>query len=135
VNPSEQSADELFLASFGRQAECYERALALAEQFSAVSRAGETRIELIAAIAEIVRDVSRLQQDAAEERKRSPTAAPQPDSRLQSAVNRVATLIQRLAERMREAEMILQGRKTQLGPELDLIIRSCQMQKAYQACR
>ena len=118
MNTSDHSPEELLAAGLDRQAECYERALALAEQFSTASQAGETRIGLIAAIAEIVNEVSRIQQDAAKVRTEWRAGGAQAGSRVQSAVSRVTTLIQRLAERMREAEMILQGRKAQLGPEL-----------------
>jgi hypothetical protein len=126
-----QRCEQLLLAAYSEEAECYTRALSLAEALCAACRDGGIRVELIQSIVARMDEVTEIENRMAEPKQHWRGGGFSPGLQLANLLNRLEELIRQLSERIREAEDLLSARKSALAPEFETLIRSQRMLRAY----
>lgn len=131
MNPGAAGRNALLRTAYEQEAECYQRALQLAEDLPALLQQGQDTDEKLRQILTCCDEVKAIEARIAQTKKRWQDQDEELGPELQSVLDRVTELITRLGARIREAEQQAGMQKARLVPELDAAIRSRQMQQAY----
>lgn len=119
------------LVVYAREAECYGRALGVAETLPDVLRQGGDGSEQLRQVVAILDEVATLEASIADIRRHWQQTGRRPGGELQALLRRVTELIERLAVQIGAAEKEATTRRDRLIPDLDAGIRVRRMQRAY----
>jgi hypothetical protein len=117
--------------SYRRQALCYRQSLELAVAIQSALEQGQEVQRELEALAVSMQEISKTEAETKEARQTWDRSGKKPGSELQSLLGEVAHLIRELLARIGEAEKHAQLQADRLGPQLDQLIRSQQMRRAY----
>jgi hypothetical protein len=124
-------AEAALCAAYQKEAECYARALALCDDLSGTLRQGESIDIKLEQVLSVLNEVAETERGVAGHKRVWEESGRQPGAQLLAVLARVSELIERLAARIREVEKEAAQQRSGLIPELDAVIRSQQMQRAY----
>jgi hypothetical protein len=117
--------------SYRQQATCYRQSLELAAAIQSAMEQGQQAQSELEALAASMQEVSNIEAETKEARQIWERSGKKPGSELQTALAEVAYLIQELLARIGDAEKHAQLQADRLAPQLDQLIRSQQMRRAY----
>jgi hypothetical protein len=126
-----QRTEALLGAAFQQQADVYAEALTLADDLLAAWQPGIDPGPVLQKIGAFMAQIASSNAAIAQQRLQWQQSGRKPEPKLQSTMQSVTQLIERLANRIRELEHRASTYKDQLIPELDNLVRARQMQRAY----
>jgi hypothetical protein len=133
MNPVVSSTEEALCAAYQRQAACYVQAIDVAENLLAAWKPGIDPAAALEQIKAIMEQVATINTSIATPRQQWQQKGGQATPALSAAFKSITGLIERLAQRIRELELLASACQSQLVPELDNLLRGRQMQRAYAA--
>jgi len=123
--------EAMLSAAFQQQAAIYTEALSVAEELLSAWQPGIDPGPALKKISGLMARIANGNAMIAQKRQQWQHSGRKPEPSLQSAMQSVTQLIERLADRIRTLECLASAYKDRLIPELDSIVRARQMQKAY----
>jgi hypothetical protein len=126
-----QRTEALLGAAFQQQADVYAEALTLADDLLTAWEPGIDPGPPLQHISGLMAQIASSNAAFAQHRLQWQQSGRKPEPKLQSTMQSVTQLIERLADRIRALERLASTYKDQLIPELDNMVRARQMQRAY----
>jgi hypothetical protein len=131
MTPAPPCREAALCSAYRAQAECYRRAIALAESLPARIRAGDDPSERLGQVLALLADVAAIEERGRAARQEWVGAGGRPGTELRAVLTEATHLIGRLASGLAEAEREAAARHARLAPELDALIRGRAMRRAY----
>lgn len=135
MNDPTATDDTVLLQAYTEEADHYSRALTLAADLPAALEHDGGANEKLQQVLTLLDEVAAIEARIAERKQRWQRTGQKLAPQLQSAVAKVAKLIELLAEQICRAERQAVAQQSQLAPELEAMARSQQMRRAYSEWR
>lgn len=129
--PNDVDQAAILFTAYQQEAECYAQALRLADDLPAALQQGEDSAEKMRQVLACFNEVRAIEDRIAETKQHWIDDGQRPDDEFKAVLDRITDLLERLSARLQEAEQQAAARKISLIPELDSLIRTQQMQRAY----
>jgi hypothetical protein len=128
---SAPSAEAVLCAAYQEEAALYRQALALTADIQSTLHQGGNAEAALQHVLTLLNQVGAIEARIAPVKAQYHGGGAKPGSQLHDVLQELRQIVERLAEGIGEAERVARERKSRLEPELDAIIRSSQMQRAY----
>jgi hypothetical protein len=131
MTPAALAPEAVLCACYRDQAERYREAIAIAESLPALLRAGEEHVERLDQVMRLLAEVADAEEEVRTVKEQWVRGGGRLGDELRAVLIEVTHLVERLARSLAAAEQEAAARQAELAPQIDGVIRSRAMRRAY----
>jgi cell division septum initiation protein DivIVA len=131
MTPNWQEIEATLLAAYSEEGPCYAQALIVADQLAGFTSEPLQTEQTLVGLADLMRQIGAIDERVAPIREQWMAAKRQAGPQLAAAMKYVTRLIEQLRTKINELEKLATAKRDQLVPQMDGLLRSRQMKRAY----